>query len=156
MVSTPPKKTLVSWDYCSQYMENPHENDKALSPMVPYRHSASSRSFPPGTSPSHSRRCRVPSAARRCPSHCLCRVPSAARRRPRSSSFRVRKKVLPWQGDGTWVYSFLYASVHLFFCDPKIEKQHLATKIVIIRCWNSNVYMYVLIYWFINLFIYSF
>ena len=70
-------------------------------PMVPYRHSASSRSFPPGTSPSQ----------------CLCRVPSAARRCPRS--FQVRQKVLPWRGDGTGVYSFLYASVHLFFVIQK-------------------------------------
>ena len=66
-------------------------------PMVPYRHSASSRSFPPGMSPSQ----------------CLCRVPSAARRCPRS--FQVRQKVLPWRGDGTGVYSFLYASLHIFF-----------------------------------------
>ena len=78
--------------------KNPHEIAKVFSwnPMVPYRHSAWSRSFPPGTNPSH---CRVPSAARLCP----------------RGSFQVRRKVLPWRGDGTLIYPFLCASVHLFF-----------------------------------------
>jgi hypothetical protein len=53
-------------------------------------------------------------------------------------------------------HEFIRFFVHLFICflRPPQKKRHLPTKIVIICCWKSNMYIHLFIHSFIHSCIY--